>query len=516
MRPLCVYLLIFACLRGCLSSFRGFTCSVRYTPVLFVSACCCSSPQPCVFILSSLVHTVRRFPDSAPLRAVLRPVAKSVSRLRVVHRPEGDGGSNQARIVGPGFQSQALRAPEAPSAAESALVQLLGAMVRSLSQHSNHTAASVNAVLELLTDSAHAGSASTMAGTSMTCPEALAGIHDRFPVARYSIIHTHVHTLTLIFRAVVFAVLRGCGEHDRMDGLIQLSVLLKTGPQNVQLWLHQPGWQLWLLDLVELEDETAVLVAAASGRAGRAAHIRDGPSSRATTGSSAIAADILAVLLVAALEMDRGWRVWLTTMGCLRQRFGSIRTLTYLRGFATVASAVIARMGSQAVAPSPFFRVNVMRSLRIADSRLEGECLARVTFAAIPVLKSLRLSGPLVEQELLLTVRLLVRSMGPMAEAGVVAEQNAQGSSAEQSGSDDLMGVVSPKSGRMCVPRPCSSHVCAYVSLSASSCWYLSVAFVLVEHIATQPRSLPPEYVSACVLSLPLLAGVSSHRRAPP
>ena len=368
-------------------------------------------------------------PLPAAKRPANKPAAQGVARLKVLNRVEGEntspGGAPRARIVGPGFQSQAAKPPTA-SPAEAHLIELLGAMVRSLCQHRNHTAASVNAVLEVLIDSNAAGSASTIAGSDMTCPEAL---------------------------AVVFAVLRGCEENDRMNGLIQLSVLLKTGPQNVNVWLRQPGWQLWLLDLVELEDENAVLVTAASGRSSRhqGGGVGGDPPPGCTTGSSAIAADILAVLLVAALEMDRGWRVWLPTMGCLRQRFGFVKSVNYHRGLATVASAVIARMGAQAVSSPPIFRVNVMRSLRIADSRLDGDCLARVTFAAVPVLKAFRNVSLLIDQELLLAVRLLVRSMVAMADAGRCAEQNALDPSPNliQLDEDALTTVVSPNSGRV-------------------------------------------------------------------
>jgi hypothetical protein len=58
--------------------------------------------------------------------------------------------------------------------------------------------------------------------------------------------------------AVVFTVLRGCEEQARMQALLHLAFLLKCEPGNVAVWLHQPGWQLWLLDLLELEDESSV------------------------------------------------------------------------------------------------------------------------------------------------------------------------------------------------------------------------------------------------------------------
>jgi hypothetical protein len=67
----------------------------------------------------------------------------------------------------------------------------------------------------------------------------------------------------------------------------------------------------------------------------------------------------------------------------------------------------------------------VLRTLRIADVRLEGVLLARVAFAAMPVLSQLRSAEPLSGQELWLVLRLIVRSLEAMAQAGAAAEARA-------------------------------------------------------------------------------------------
>jgi hypothetical protein len=82
-------------------------------------------------------------------------------------------------------------------------------------------------------------------------------------------------------------------------------------------------------------------------------------ASGGSLGSSSIAGDILGLLVVAALELDRGWRVWLSTLGCMRQRFGPVNTTPYLRGVAAVVSAVAYRVSSLGVIATPVFRVNV-------------------------------------------------------------------------------------------------------------------------------------------------------------
>ncbi len=157
-------------------------------------------------------------------------------------------------------------------------------------------------------------------------------------------------------------VLRGAEEQSRMEALLHLAYLLKCEPSNVVAWLQQPGWQMWLLDLFELEDEAGVLFDAASAvnmRGGPTPSLQPAPTGAggvrgggstapassvpvvgpehgsgvggASSASSSIAGDILALLVVAALELERGWRVWLPTLGCMRQRFGPAGSLQYVR-----------------------------------------------------------------------------------------------------------------------------------------------------------------------------------------
>jgi hypothetical protein len=125
--------------------------------------------------------------------------------------------------------------PSAKATARSSgprIIELLGGALRALIQHQSHTLLSVHAAMGLVV-------LRPQQSLLITCPEAL---------------------------AVLFAVVRSCGEQERMEALLQLSSMLKSEPSSVVAWLQQPGWQLWLLDLVELEDEVAVLVDAASAR----------------------------------------------------------------------------------------------------------------------------------------------------------------------------------------------------------------------------------------------------------
>ncbi len=378
----------------------------------------------CLRLLSPVLHHQKLYPHAAP---VTRPPvdaaggaagaaarrasvagAKGPSRLRVLGRVDGDASPGVARIVGPGFQS-AVSTSGAASAPQSHLTEVLGAMLRSLMQHRNCTLASVEAALFLLSNS-------DMPSATMTLPESL---------------------------PVLFAVLRGCDERDRMEGLLQLSLMLKSEPENIINWLRQPGWQLWLLDLIEVEDEFAFLVNAANGRELRS-HVDAPTSGRISSGSAAIAADILALLLVAALELDRGWRVWLPTLGCMRQRFGFIKSAAYFSGLSTVVSAVASRLGSQVPEVTAVLRMNVLRTLRIADVRLEGAALARISLSSIPIIRLLRAVAPLSGQELWLVLRLYLRSVEAMAAAGAMAESRFGALS--PSSSDASAGYVAPQS----------------------------------------------------------------------
>jgi hypothetical protein len=77
--------------------------------------------------------------------------AKGIARLRVLTRSEpGAGGAAQGPVLGPGFASAAGGVGGGAGGRSSAVVDLLGGMVRGLMQHSNSTAASVGAAMALV------------------------------------------------------------------------------------------------------------------------------------------------------------------------------------------------------------------------------------------------------------------------------------------------------------------------------------------------------------------------------
>lgn len=209
------------------------------------------------------------------------------------------------------------------------------------------------------------------------------------------------------------------------------------GPSNSLAFMRQAGWQSLLLDHMYLPAAPRLTAVASyvplTGAGGSAAdafaavptydpssasaaaspYIDDGPTGNSpfetsNNAISALAGDCLSVLLGQALEMENGWRVWVSTLSCLHERYRRDAGTAALRaallpadslsslsadvgyGLASVLVPVLERMGRERPRVLGEVRVNLLRTLRLAASRLCGVPLAKVVIAAIPVIEHLR------------------------------------------------------------------------------------------------------------------------------
>jgi Beige/BEACH domain/PH domain associated with Beige/BEACH len=216
----------------------------------------------------------------------------------------------------------------------------------------------------------------------------------------------------------------------RVKTVLDLSLLIKAHPQNVSNWMKQTGWQGWLLDLIYLphaprieeviksitigsesslfstEIPVNVVKTDASSLEANSASSKNQQFEKSNVTIGAIAEDVLISLLMHALEFDKGWRVWQTTLAWVHERYkqdpktmqaslksnllGSSLEQDISCGIGTLIASVLNRVCRERPKLTVHLRTNMFRSLGLAAARIPLPVLSSLTSSAVEFVQNIR------------------------------------------------------------------------------------------------------------------------------
>jgi hypothetical protein len=207
---------------------------------------------------------------------------------------------------------------------------------------------------------------------------------------------------------------------NRMRTLMDLSVMVSSRGPNVMAWMRQPGWQLWLLDIVApavaetvsgplFRPEGGELLLSCTSEAGmsyilptgvlqpRFANVRDHDVKDSLLALSSFALNMLESLIAFALEVENGWRVWMSTVMCISEHFRSVhgRNGVALRAdvevtLASLIAGVMQRVHREKPKMVSHLRLNIFNTVQFALCRCHGSALSKVLLATLPLLRLLK------------------------------------------------------------------------------------------------------------------------------